>query len=156
MDFGTAPRTAPLAGLPLVTRADVVATPGSVGVELAPEKTVQSAQAGEAVKLDIRAQNRDARARDVQSRATSERQAADRERQQRRNEQDNDRAVERKIVIEPRTRAIVMETKDQETGETISQLPDETMLKLRIYSRDLAERARDATEANRRQVELIA
>ncbi|MET3891559.1 hypothetical protein ABIE41_002635 [Bosea sp. OAE506] len=162
MDFGNAPRTAPVGGLPVVPRADVVATQGSVSVELPPEQTVQSAQAGEAVKLDLRAQERsardlDARTRDLQTRASFERRSAEGQRQERQAEQDLDTAVDRRIVIEPRTRAIVMQERDPETGETISQLPDETMLKLRIYSRELADRARDAEEQPvAPQVERIA
>lgn len=156
MDFGNAPRTAPVGGPPVVTRADVVATQGSVGVELAPEKTVQSAQAGEAVRLDLRTQDRDARARDTQSRAAFERRTAENQQQQRQADQDLDAVVESRIVIEPRTRAVVLQKKDRDTGETISQLPDETLLKLRIYSRELAERARDTADANRQHVERIA
>ncbi|MDP3410565.1 hypothetical protein [Bosea sp. (in: a-proteobacteria)] len=156
MDFGSPSRTAPVTGLPPVARADIVATQGSVGVELAPEKTVQSAQAGEAVRLDVRAQDQDARARDQQTRAAFERRTAESQNQERQSRQDLDTAVERRIVIEPRTRAVVMQQKDRETGETISQLPDEAMLKLRIYSRELTDRAREIEDANRPQVERIA
>lgn len=162
MDFGNAPRTAPIGGIPVVPRADVVAAQGSVSVELPPEQTVQSAQAGVAVKLDLRAQERsahdiDARTRDLQTRATFERRSAEGQQQERQAEQDLDAAVERRIVIEPRTRAIVMQHRDRDTGETILQLPDETMLKLRIYSRELAERARDAEQQPvAPQVERIA
>lgn len=156
MDFGNAPRTAPVGGPPVIARAEVVATQGSIGVELAPEKTVQSAQAGEAVRLDVRTQDRDARARDAQTRAAFERRTAENQKQQRQADQDLDEVVERKLVIEPRTRAIVLQKKDQDTGETISQLPDETLLKLRIYSRELTERARDAADANREHIERIA
>jgi hypothetical protein len=161
MDFGNAPRTAPIGGLPVVPRNEVVATQGSVSVDLPPERTVQSAQAGEAVKLDLRAQEQSAQdraslARDQQTRAAFERRSADGQQRERQAEQDLDAAVERRIVIEPRTRAIVMQQRDRETGETISQLPDETMLKLRIYSRELADRAREADEPNPPQVERIA
>lgn len=156
MDFGNAPKAAPIGGLPLVSRADVVATHGSVGVELAPEKTVQSAQAGEAVKLDVRAQDRDARARDARSRqAFEDRSAARQQHQSRSNEEIGD-VFERRLVIEPRTRTVVLEKKDQKTGETISQLPDETLLKLRIYSRELADRAQEARDSRRHEVERIA
>ena len=58
-------------------------------------------------------------------------------------------------VIDPQTRTIVMQKKDRETGETVSQLPDETLLKLRAYSRELSERAREDQET-RRQVEREA
>ncbi|MDP3258444.1 MAG: hypothetical protein Q8S58_19545 [Bosea sp. (in: a-proteobacteria)] len=166
MDFGNAPRTAPIGGLPVVPRNEVVATQGSVSVDLPPERTVQSAQAGEAVKLDLRAQERNAQdrasqardfqARDVQSRAAFDRRSAEGQKQERQAERDLDAAVERRIVIEPRTRAIVIQQRDSDTGETISQLPDETMLKLRIYSRELADRAREADDAPPPKVERIA
>ncbi|PTM42339.1 hypothetical protein [Bosea sp. 124] len=156
MDFGNAPRTTPVGGPPPVARADVVATQGSVAVELAPEKTVQSAQAGDAVRVDIRAQDRDARARDAQNRASFERRTTENQQQQRQADQDLDEVVERRLVIEPRTRAIVLQKKDSQTGETISQLPDETLLKLRIYSRELTERAREADEARQHYVERTA
>lgn len=156
MDFGNAPKAAPVGGLPVVSRADVVATHGSVGVELAPEKTVQSAQAGDPVKFDVRAQDRDARARDAQSRAAFERRSDESQKRERQAAQDLDEVVVRKLVIEPRTRAIVLQRKDPDTGETISQLPDETLLKLRIYSRELAERAREAEETDGPLIERIA
>lgn len=146
MDFGNAPRTAPIGGLPLVSRADVVSAQGSVGVELAPEKTVQSAQAGEAVKLDVRAHDRDARARDARSRQTFEDRSAARQQQQSQRDEEIGDVFERRIVIEPSTRAVVLQKKDRETGETVFQLPDETLLKLRIYSRELTERAREAED----------
>lgn len=146
MDFGNAPKAAPIGGLPLVSRADIVAVQGSVGVELAPEKTVQSAQAGEAVKLDVRAQDRDARARDARSRQAFEDRSAARQQQQSQSEETIGDAFERRIVIDPSTRAVVLQEKDRETGETVFQLPDETLLKLRIYSRELTERAREAEE----------
>ena len=132
MDFGNAPRTTPVGGPPPVARADVGATQGSVAVELAPEKTVQSAQAGDAVRVDIRAEDRDARGRYAQNRASFERRTTENQQQQRQADQDLDEVVERRLVIEPRTRAIVLQKKDSQTGETISQLPDETLLKLRI------------------------
>jgi hypothetical protein len=52
--------------------------------------------------------------------------------------------VERRIVIDPRTRAVVFQKTDKSTGETVTQLPTEAMLKLRLYSRELTERARQA------------
>lgn len=154
MDFGNAPRTAPVGGLPVVSRAEVVATQGGVGVELAPEKTVQSAQAGEAISLDIRAQDRDAR-----SRAAFEDRSAARQQQQAQNDVEIGDVFERRLVIDPSTRAVILQKKDRETGETIFQLPDETLLKLRIYSRELTERAREASDSGRQvepQVERIA
>ena len=69
--------------------------------------------------------------------------------------QTTDETVERKLVIDPQTRAIVIQKKDTRTGETVSQLPDEVLLKLRAYSRELSERARETAEANH-QIERTA
>ncbi|QEL26283.1 flagellar protein FlaG [Bosea sp. F3-2] len=141
MEFGNAPRIVAPTAAPPVTRSDVTAQPGSVAVDLPPEKTVQSASAGAAVNVEVRAQ-----ARDAQSRADGERRAFTNDQNGRAANRTVDETVERKLVIDPQTRAIVLQKKDRETGETISQLPDELLLKLRAYSRELSERAREAEE----------
>lgn len=140
MDFGSAARATVIGPFNVPARSDAVATSGSIPVELPPAKTVQSAAAGEAVRLDLRGRSEQA-ARDAaaaQQRASSEQQS------QRLRERDLRDLIERRVVIEPRTRTIVYQKKNRETGETVSQLPDETMLKLRVFSRELAERAREA------------
>lgn len=150
MDFGNAPRfAASTAALP-VTRSDVTAQAGSVAVDLPPEKTVQSAPAGAAVNVEVRAETRDA-----QSRADGERRARANAQNNREAAHTTDETIERKLIIDPQTRAIVLQKKDPETGETISQLPDETLLKLRAYSRELSERARE-TEEPSHQIERTA
>ena len=63
--------------------------------------------------------------------------------------------VEKRLVVEPRTRSLVMEARDPETGETTRTIPDEATLKLRIFARALAEQQRGATEADP-QVERTA
>ena len=141
MDFGNAPRLAPPPGLLNVQRSDVVAQPGSVAVELPPEKTVQSASAGAAVNVEVGAQ-----ARDAQSRASGERRAYDSDRNGRSSNQVLDETVERKLVVDPRTRSVILQKKNKDTGETVSQLPDETMIKMRLYTRQLAELERQAQE----------
>ncbi|MCO5092132.1 hypothetical protein [Bosea sp. (in: a-proteobacteria)] len=143
MDFGNAPRIAAATSAPPVTRADVTAQAGGVGVDLPPEQTVQSAPAGAAVNVDVRAQDRQAQDRA----AEAQRARADQEQPE--------QTIERKLTIDRETRAVVFQKKDQQTGETISQLPDETLLKLRAYSRELTERAREA-EQTRHQVEETA
>lgn len=150
MDFGNAPRLAAATAAPPVTRSDVTAQAGSVAVDLPPEKTVQSASAGAAVNVEVRAE-----ARDAQSRADGERRARANAQNNREAARTTDETVERKLVIDPQTRAIVLQKKDLQTGETISQLPDETMLKLRAYARELGERAKEAEEAHH-QVERTA
>jgi len=141
MDFGNAPRLAPPPGLLAVNRSDVVAQPGSVAVELPPEKTVQSASAGTAVHVEVGAQ-----ARDMQSRASGERRAYDSDRNGRASNQVLDETVERKLVVDPRTRSVILQKKNKDTGETVSQLPDETLIKMRVYTRQLAERDRQMQE----------
>lgn len=150
MDFGNAPRLAAVIGPPPVSRADVTAQAGSVAVDLPPEKTVQSAPAGSAVNVEVRAETRDA-----QNRADGERRARANDQNNRAATRTADDTVERKLIIDPQTRAIVLQKKDLQTGETISQLPDETLLKLRAYARELGERAREASE-NHPQVERTA
>lgn len=154
MDFGTAPRTAPIAGLSPVSRADVVATQGSVGVELPPQKTVQSAQAGEAVKLDIRAQNRDAQARSEQNQPP--RQAAGSSAPPPRPDIDQPRELETRTRIELQTGTVVQEKTDPETGETVQLVPDEMTLKLRLLARANAERSRETGETGARLFERTA
>jgi uncharacterized FlaG/YvyC family protein len=111
---------------------------------------VQSAPAGSAVNVEVRAEMRDA-----QSRADGERRAQANDQNNRQAARTADETVERKLIIDPKTRAIVLQKKDPQTGETISQLPDEALLKLRAYSRELSERAREAAEAQH-QVERTA
>jgi hypothetical protein len=149
MDFGNAPKVSAVIGVPAAARSDIIATQGSVAVELPPEQTVQSAQAGDAVRVEVRAQARDAR-----SRAASERRSAAEQRQQRQSDQDVSAIVERRLVIEPRTRSVVLEKKNPETGETVEMVPDEATLKLRIYAHQLAERDREASPD--RSIERIA
>jgi uncharacterized FlaG/YvyC family protein len=143
MDFGNAPRIAAATSAPPVTRADVTAQAGGVAVDLAPEKTVQSASAGAAVNVEVRADTRDAQNR------------ADDARRAQADKAPPEKIIERKLSIDQETRAVVFQKKDRQTGETISQLPDETLLKLRAYSRELTERAREAEET-RHQFEETA
>lgn len=139
MDFGSPAKASAVGVFTAAARTDALATRGSIPVELPPEQTVQSANAGEAVRLDLKARSeqaaRDAAARDQ---GNAEKQA------RRRREQALKDVIERRMVIDPRTRTVVYQKKNTATGETVTQLPDETMLKLRLYSRELAERARQA------------
>jgi uncharacterized FlaG/YvyC family protein len=112
---------------------------------------VQSASAGDAVRVEVRA-----RTREEQNRAAAEQRSANDRQDARQADRNVNDTIERRLVIEPRTGSVVLEKKDTETGETISQLPDETMLKLRIYSRELADRAVEADEARHHHIERTA
>lgn len=157
MDFGNASKLIPLGNNLVVPRSDVLATVGAVAVELSPEKTVQSAQAGDAVRVDIGQRD----ARNLQQEIQDRRSETDRREDQTRGD-DERRAdtqqdvIERRLVIDPPTRTVVLQKTNLDTGETVQILPDETTLKLRRYSRELVERARLADDATARYVERTA
>ena len=152
MDFGNAQKAQPVVGITLAPRADVIATQGSVKVELPPEQTVQSAKAGDAVRVDVRERSpRDAQAeRSQECRDDTARQA------QPERQQSVGATIERKLTIEPKTREIVLQKKNLETGETVETVPDEATLKFRRFARELADRTRAAEETTARYVELSA
>ncbi|KPF66244.1 hypothetical protein IP69_15340 [Bosea sp. AAP35] len=137
MDFGNAPRTTPVGGPPIAARADIVATQGSVGVELPPEKTVQSAQAGRAIELDIRG-------RDLQQRAETE---SARNEALRRSAASSD--IERRLIVEPQTRTVILQRRDASTGEVVETIPDEASLRRRVYARVLAQQEAEAARIDR-------
>lgn len=139
MDIGSPNKASAVGVFTAAARTDALAQRGSIPVDLPPEQTVQSANAGEAVRLDLKARSEQA-ARDAAARQQSDaRRQADRQRQQALRE-----VIERRMVIDPHTRSVVYQKTDRSTGETITQLPTEAMLKLRLYSRELTERARQA------------
>lgn len=138
MDFGNSGRTMPAAGTPAVSRADILTPRSGSTVELSPEKTVRSTEAGDAVRIDIRAQERDA-----QARRDGEQRNHAAEHNTRQSRQHLNDVIERRTIIDPQTRAVVTQKRNTETGETVSQLPDEALLKLRAYSRALSEKARE-------------
>lgn len=146
MDFGQTAKSNPIGGVAVATRTDIAATRGGVSVELPPEQTVQSAPAGDAVKLDLR---NDRRGRQQPQAAQSPSTAETGERQI----QD---VVQRRLVIEPTTRSIVVQEKDARTGETVQTIPDEATLKLRLFARAVADRAREISSATSRYVERTA
>ncbi len=139
MDFGSPSKASAVGVFTAAARTDATAARGSVPVELPREQTVQSAQAGEAVRLDLKAHAEQAAREQAARRQSEEKRQAARQREQAMRD-----VVERRIVIDPRTRAVVFQKTNSSTGETVTQLPTEAMLKLRVYSRELIERARQA------------
>lgn len=156
MDFGAAPRTFATGAAQATVRTDVSIQTGSAPVELPAEKTVQSATAGEAVQLDIRARANEKRQEQAQYRQSQD-DAVNRERTEAAyQKQERREAVDRRLVIDAKTHSIVLQKTDPDTGETVEQLPDETMLKLRAFSRDLMERAREPAASPSHIVERTA
>jgi hypothetical protein len=153
MDFGASTRATAVGAYHVTARSDAAATKGSIPVELPPAQTVQSAGAGEAVQLDLQARSEQARRDD----AAAKRSAMLDDQSARQRERDLRDVIERRLVIDPRSRTVILQKKNKATGETISQLPDEAILRLRIYSRELAERSRQSDQtAVRHYVERTA
>jgi uncharacterized FlaG/YvyC family protein len=98
-------------------RADHLVAAGAVRTELAPEASVQ--QAGETPPVRFAPS-------DGADFSASLDQAL-RE------------VVERNITVDPRTRELVFQTISKETGEVVRQVPDEAMLRLRAYIREMRE-----------------
>lgn len=122
MDTGSIARPAPMAAPGAPLRVDTLASAGAVRTDLPPDASVQQPAAVEAVRFDPTdgAQDRaklDAALRDM---------------------------IDRRITIEPKTREVVYQTVDKESGEVIRQIPDEALLRLRAYGREMRDKiARD-------------
>lgn len=111
-------------------RLDVLHSARGVATELSPEAAVQQAGDTEAVRLDP---SRVAGA--ALDAIVSE-------------------FIKRNVEIDPRTRELVFQVVDRETGDVVRQTPDEAILRLRAYIRELREK-NAADEAGHR-VEMIA
>jgi hypothetical protein len=129
--------TGGIAKLPAVTaptappRADVLHATGAVKTELAPDAAVQQVGEGEAVVFDP-ARAAPGAALDA---VLSE-------------------FIKQNIEIDPKTREVVFQVVDRESGRVIRQTPDETTLRLRAYVRDL--RAASEERARQTLVEKLA
>jgi uncharacterized FlaG/YvyC family protein len=125
----------PVAPAPPVTpvRADQLVAAGAVKTELAPESAVQ--QAGEAPAVQF------APHEGADFRASLESALRD--------------VIDRNLLVDPRSRELVFQSVNKETGEVVRQLPDEAILRLRDYLGkmiDAEERAHNGV----RRVERIA
>jgi uncharacterized FlaG/YvyC family protein len=98
-------------------RVDSLAAAGAVKTQLAPEAAVQHAGETPAVRFAPNDGADFSATLDVALREV----------------------VERNIVVDPRTRELVFQTISKETGEVVRQIPDEAMLRLRAYVREMRE-----------------
>jgi uncharacterized FlaG/YvyC family protein len=98
-------------------RADHLVAAGAVRTELAPEAAVQQAEEPQAVRFESSPQ--------IERRAALESTLQD--------------FIKRHITVDPRTREVVFQTVDERTGAVVRQLPEEAILKLRAYARELRE-----------------
>lgn len=113
-------------------RTETFTTAGAAKTELAPEASVQPVS--EAVRVDL---TDGAAARAAVERTLRE-------------------TIERRIEIDPKTREVVYQTVDRQTGEVVRQVPDQALLRLRAYAREMRERSEEAMEWDVRRIEKIA
>jgi flagellar protein FlaG len=118
MDSGAIASPGTIAAPAAPQRAETLASAGAVRTELPPEAAVQQADAPATVRFDP-------------SDGSLERAALDEALQ---------RVIHRRIVIDPKTREVVDQRVDSETGEVIRQVPDEAILKMRAFAREMRER----------------
>lgn len=125
MEIGSVTR-----GTPLPTtapqRVDPQVPAGSVKTELNPDASVQPLREIGAVRFD--------QTGSLQSRAALDKALRE--------------VIERNTVIDPKTREVVYQTLDRDTGEVVRQVPDETLLRLRAFAREMREKEGSAERAN--------
>ena len=131
MDSGSISRPTPVPALNAPQRTDTLAAAGAVRTELPVESAVQQVNEVEAVRFEP-------------SDGARERAALDRALRE---------TIARRIDIDPKTREVVHQTVNRETGEVLRQVPDEALMRLRAYAREMREKA-EASDV--RHVERIA
>ena len=117
METGSIGKTA-AATVPTTAPRMDLASSGAVATELAPEAAVRQVGPAQAVQVEP--------SDGAQRRAVLD--AALRE------------VIKRNIVVDPKSREVVFQTVDERTGEVVRQIPDDTMLRLRAYAREMRDR----------------
>ncbi|MGE7472746.1 hypothetical protein ACQKLX_25185 [Bosea sp. NPDC003192] len=156
MDFGATPKTFATGAVQATIRTDISVQNGAAPVELPPEKTVRSIAAGEPVQLDIRARAEERRSDAQRQQSQQDDTAQQRRFDEQRRQQELRDVIERRLDIDPKTRSVILRKTNRDTGEVVEQLPDETLLKLRIWSREIIERNREAEAPRNHEVERLA
>jgi flagellar protein FlaG len=132
METGSVTKPVAVAAPAVPARTDHLVAAGAVRTELAPEAAVQQASEAQAVRFDP---SHRAEVRAALEEALRE-------------------VIERDLTIHPKTRDIVFQAINVRTGEVLRQIPDEALLKLRTYLRELREQEASADGVAR--VEKIA
>lgn len=129
MDVGSITRTPTPTPLNAPQRADSLVASGAVRTELKTEAAVQQVRPVDHARFDPTNETASRAALDQLVRET----------------------IARRIVLEPKTREVIYQSVNEETGEVVRQVPDEAILRLRAYAREMREK--DA--ANVQRVEAI-
>jgi flagellar protein FlaG len=133
METGSIGKPLPAAAPVTPPRTDHLAAAGAVKTELAPEASVQQAEKAQPVRFEPSS--------GVEARAALEVAL--------------DNVIERTLEVDSQRREVIYRAVDQETGEVVQQLPDETVLRLRTYLREMRELDQDLSDGVTR-VEKIA
>lgn len=112
-------------------RTETLAAAGAVKTELKPEAAVQQVREAEAVRFE---QTNEAARRAFLDAALRE-------------------TIARRIELDPKSREVIFQAVNKETGEVVRQVPDEALLRLRAFARELREKGGGSPT---RRVEKIA
>jgi flagellar protein FlaG len=130
MDLGSITKLAAPAPPLTPPRADALAAAGATRTDLAPDAAVQQVGPAELVRFEP--------SDGLPSRARLDAALRD--------------AIDRNLVFDPKSREIVFQVVERETGEVLRQVPDEALLRLRTYVREMREQA----EGEKPVVERVA
>lgn len=131
MDVGSITRTPAPSAINSPQRADTLASAGAVKTELKPEAAVQQVREAAATGFNPN----EAQAHAAIDQALRE-------------------TISRRIVLEPKTREVIYQAVNEETGEVVRQVPEAALLRLRAYAREMREKDGDGSDVLR--VEKIA
>lgn len=102
--------------------------------ELAPAAAVTAVRQPESVQLDLSPPSHAAAALDASIRGF----------------------IEQHLTVDPKTREVVYQAKDARTGEVVRQVPDEAILRLRAYVREMCDAEKATSPADGQKIQKIA
>jgi hypothetical protein len=129
MDSGSIPKPATMSAPSAPQRAETLVATGAVKTELAPEAAVRQVPQTRPVRVDL---TNGAATRAALDQALRE-------------------TIDRRLIVDPKSREVVYQAVDKDTGDVVRQVPDEAILRLRAYARLM----REKSETDVRRVEKI-
>jgi len=117
MEMGNTAKLVNAAPAATPARADGLQAAGAVTTELGPDRAVQ--QAGDAEPVRFQASP------ELVARAALDAAVQS--------------MIKRRLEVDPKTREVVFQAVDRETGEVVRQIPEEAILRIRAYAREMRE-----------------
>ncbi|WP_406854096.1 hypothetical protein ABEG18_16250 [Alsobacter sp. KACC 23698] len=111
MDIGLTPRPVASVGTPV--RTEPLPPPDAVATDLPPAAAVTASPDAAQVRVDLSRGSQSIQDLEVAVRET----------------------IKRNLLLDPETRQVVYKAVDTRSGQTVEQIPDEALLKLRAYVR---------------------